>query len=128
MQCPKCNKEIGQCQKCPFCGYEIKPIAKDVCKKCGKQGGNYFEGMCEECYNKMYENKEENENPDRTIFLRIINAIQVVACIIIAIISFANGEIGSGIMLLIVGFVAFAFVKGFVDIIELLDNINNKLK
>lgn len=74
------------------------------------------------------EDNKENENEDKTIFLRIINAIQIIACIIIAIISFSNEEIVNGIIMLIVGFVIFAFIKGFKDIIELLDNINNKLK
>lgn len=75
----------------------------------------------------MEENKER-ENEDKTIFLRIINAVQIIACIIVAIISFSNEEIANGIIMLIVGFVIFAFIKGFKDIIELLDNINNKLK
>lgn len=75
----------------------------------------------------MEENKER-ENEDKTIFLRIINAVQIIACIIVAIISFSNEEIANGIIMLIVGFVIFAFIKGFKDIIELLDSINNKLK
>lgn len=75
----------------------------------------------------MEENKER-ENEDKTIFLRIINAVQIIACIIVAIISFTNEEIANGIIMLIVGFVIFAFIKGFKDIIELLDSINNKLK
>lgn len=75
----------------------------------------------------MEENKER-EDEDKTIFLRIINALQIIACIIVAIISFSNEEIANGIIMLIVGFVIFAFIKGFKDIIELLDSINNKLK
>ena len=75
----------------------------------------------------MEENKER-ENEDKTIFRRIINAVQIIACIIVAIISFSNEEIANGIIMLIVGFVIFAFIKGFKDIIELLDSINNKLK
>lgn len=72
--------------------------------------------------------EDNRENEDKTIFLRIINAIQIIACIIVAIISFSNEEIINGIIMLIIGFVIFAFIKGFKDIIELLDNINNKLK
>lgn len=72
--------------------------------------------------------EDNRENEDKTIFLRIINAIQIIACIIVAIISFSNEEIINGIIMLIIGFVIFAFIKGFKDIIELLDSINNKLK
>ena len=75
----------------------------------------------------MEENKER-EDEDKTIFLRIINAVQIIACIIVAIISFSNEEIANGIIMLVVGFVIFAFIKGFKDIIELLDSINSKLK
>lgn len=72
--------------------------------------------------------QEEEENEDKTIFLRIINAIQIITCIIVAIISFVDEKIANGVIILIIGFVTFAFIKGFQDIIELLDNINNKLK
>ena len=72
--------------------------------------------------------QEEEENEDKTIFLRIINAIQIITCIIVAIISFVDEKIANGVIILIIGFVTFAFIKGFKDIIELLDNINNKLK
>lgn len=85
--------------------------------KCPKCGSDVSE----------YENKQE-EKEDKTIFLRIINAIQIITCIIIAIVSFVNEEIGNGFIIFIIGFVTFAFIKGFQDIIELLDNINNKLK
>lgn len=74
------------------------------------------------------EENKERENEDKTIFLRIINAVQIIACIILAIISFSNEEIANGVIILILGFVIFAFIKGFKDIIELLDSINSKLK
>ena len=72
--------------------------------------------------------KKEDENTDKTFFLRIVSTLQIIACIIVAIVSFADGKIVNGVMILIVGFVVFAFINGFKDIIELLDSINNKLK
>ena len=71
--------------------------------------------------------EENKENTDKTILLRIINAIQIIACIIVAIIFFAEQNIFNGIVILFVGFVLFAFIKGFSDILELLDKISEKL-
>lgn len=71
---------------------------------------------------------ENEEKEDKTILLRIINAIQIFACLISSVFFLINNEIIKGIMILIIGFVLLAFLKGFQDIIELLDKINNKLK
>ena len=71
---------------------------------------------------------ENEEKEDKTILLRIINAIQIFACLIFSVFFLINNEITKGIMILIIGFVLLAFLKGFQDIIELLDKINNKLK
>ncbi len=99
------------------------------CPKCGSIISELDE-VCPKCNIKLdeYEEKQEEKNEDKTLFLRIINAIQIITCTIVAIVSFSNEEIGNGITMLIIGFIAFAFIKGFKDIIELLDNINNKLK
>ena len=103
--------------RCPKCGNNISEL-DETCPKCNTKLDEYEEKQ-----------KQEDEgNEDKTVFLRIINAIQIIACIIAAIILFADEKIGNGIIILIIGFVTFAFVKGFKDIIELLDNINNKLK
>ena len=72
--------------------------------------------------------EDNKENEDKTIFLRVINAIQIIASVIVAIMFFSNEQISNGIITLILGFVIFAFIKGFEDIIELLDSINNNLK
>lgn len=103
--------------KCPKCGANISEL-DEICPKCNTKLDEYEEEQ----------ERQEEKNEDKTIFLRIINAIQIIACIILAIISFADEEIGNGIVMLIVGFVIFAFIKGFKDMIELLDSINNKLK
>lgn len=103
--------------KCPKCGANITEL-NEICPKCNTRLDEYEEEQ----------EIQEERNEDKTIFLRIINAVQIMACIIVAIISFSNEEIANGIIMLIVGFVIFAFIKGFKDIIELLDSINNKLK
>lgn len=104
--------------KCPKCGNDISEL-DEICPIC-KTNLDYYE------YEE--ETKEENEGEDKTIFLRIVNALQIIACVIVAIILFSNEEIVSGIIVLVVGFIIFAFIRGFKDIIELLDNINNKLE
>lgn len=71
---------------------------------------------------------ENEEKEDKTILLRIMNVIQILTCLIFSAFCFINNDIAKGIMILIIGFVLIAFIKGFQDIIELLDNINNKLK
>lgn len=103
--------------KCPKCGANIREL-DEICPKCNTKLDEYEEEQ----------EIQEEKNEDKTIFLRIINTIQIIVCIVISIILFANETIGSGIIILIFGFVTFVFIKGFVDIIELLDNINNKLK
>ena len=103
--------------KCPKCSANITEL-DEICPKCNTRLDEYEEEQ----------ERQEEGNEDKTIFLKIINAIQIISCIIIAIILFANVEIWNGIIILIVGFVIFAFIKGFKDIIELLDDINNKLR
>lgn len=103
MKCPKCNKEVSELEeKCTFCGLNFEE----------------------------YESQKENENPeyaDKTIFLRFIIGVQVIGCIIGAIILWNNEETGLGFIVLFGGLIAAACTKGFTDIIDLLDNINNKL-
>ena len=72
--------------------------------------------------------EEKEENNDKTFILKLINVLQIIACLIFAIISFSNEKIIEGIMVLIVTFVLFAFINGFADIIDLLDSINKKIK
>ena len=101
--------------KCPKCGASISEL-NEICPECNTKLDEYEE-----------ERKEE-QNEDKTVFLRIINALQIITCIVAAIILWSNEEIVIGITVLVVGFITFAFIKGFKDIIELLDDINNKLK
>ena len=72
--------------------------------------------------------EEKEENNDKSFILKFISALQIIACLIFAIISFSNEKIIEGIMVLIVTFVLFAFIDGFADIIDLLDSINKKIK
>lgn len=71
---------------------------------------------------------EEKENSDKTFILKLINVLQIIACLIISILFFYNEKTIQGAITLIITFILFAFINGFTDIIELLDSINKKIK
>lgn len=105
MECPKCNKKVSELdEKCPYCGLDF------------------------EIYEKEKNIKKENyESGYKTVALRLINAFQLICCIIIAFVNWSNEKIIAGFTFLFSGIVLFAFIKGFSDIIDLLDSINGKL-
>ena len=108
MICPKCKNKISDFDAtCPICGLNL-----------------YNENEKKVTKRTISENEE---NADKTILLKIINAIQLISCIIIAVALLLNQDIFKGTIILFVGFVLFAFIKGFSDIIELLDKISEKL-
>lgn len=72
--------------------------------------------------------EKEEENSDKTFILKLINVLQIIACIIISVLFFYNEEAIKGAIALIITFILFAFINGFTDIIELLDSINKKIK
>ncbi len=72
--------------------------------------------------------EKEEENSDKTFILKLINVLQIIACIIISILFFYNEKTIQGAITLIITFILFAFINGFTDIIELLDSINKKIK
>lgn len=106
MKCPKCNKEVSELEeKCTSCGLNFEEYESQ----------------------KETEGNENSEYVDKTVFLRFIMGIQIIGCIIGAIVLWSNEETGLGFIVLFGGLIAAAFTKGFTDIIDLLDNINNKL-
>lgn len=95
-----------------------------ICPKCKNEVSD-FDTKCPVCEAELNKNNEESK--DKTILLRIINAIQIISCMILAFVFLAQKNIILAIGILFGGFITFAFIKGFSDIIELLDKINNKL-
>ena len=106
MKCPNCNKKVSELdEKCPSCGVVFDE----------------------------YDEKEETKEKDfeyglKTKFIRFINGLQLISCIIMAFINWSNEEGLIGFVYLFSGIVVFAFIRGFADIIDLLDNINYKIK
>lgn len=107
MKCPKCNEETSELdEKCACCGINF-----------------------EEYENRQKEIKNENEEyGNKTIFLRFIMAAQLIICIISAIVLWTNEEVLIGFIALFGGLIGTAFIKGFVDIVDLLDSINSKME
>lgn len=71
---------------------------------------------------------ENERKEDKTMLLRIINALQFLICMIAGVVLWVSGEVGIGLIVFVAGFVTLVFIKGFQDIIDLLNSINNKLK
>lgn len=105
--------------KCPNCKAEINELT-EVCPKC-KINLDEFEEKMKETEN------ESNEDYSKTSLLSLINFIQIIGFITIAIIHWSSKDILQGFIFLAIGLVIFAFVKGFVDIIDILDSINKKI-
>lgn len=107
--------------KCPNCSTEIEKFA-DICPNCKI---DIFE------YGKT---KDKNQSSiqkfssTKTTLLKWINILQIFGLLIATIISCQDGKGFQGLMYLLIGIISFAFIKGFTDIIELLDNINEKIK
>lgn len=106
MNCPKCNKKVSELEEtCPFCGISFE---------------EYEEKQQES------EQKEDYEYGRKTLLLKFIMWAQLIGCIISSIVLWNNEETGYGFIVLFVGIIVLAFIKGFTDIIDLLDSINNK--
>lgn len=108
MICPKCKNKISDFDAtCPICGLNLyNENEKKVTKKIIS---------------------ENEENADKTILLRIINALEIISCIILSIVFLIQGNMILALEILFGGIVIFAFIKGFSDIIESLDKISKKL-
>lgn len=105
MKCPNCNKEVSELD--------------EKCSKCGLVFDEYEE--------KNESVETENERESKTSLLKFINTVQLIGCIIGTIYCWANENVAFGFILLFGGIISYAFIHGFTDIIDLLDNINNKL-
>lgn len=105
--------------KCPNCNAEIDELT-EVCPKCKINLDEFEESQ------KKYES-ESNDESSRTSMLKIVNILQIIGFIIIAITYWSKGEVEQGFIYLAFGLVIFAFIKGFSDVIDLLESINNKV-
>lgn len=72
-------------------------------------------------------NQINNQEDNKSGIIRLINIVQFVGSIILAMYFATNDEKFYAIISVVVGIVLFAFIQGFANIIDLLDSINNKL-
>lgn len=91
-------------------------------------------GICNACWEKTQEKNEKETvetettiNITKTTFIKGINILQLIGFMIMAIVSWNAEETLQGFIYLMIGLVVFAFIKGFADIIDLLDSINDKI-
>ena len=73
------------------------------------------------------EKKEEKEGLEKSIFIRVINIFQLTIFIVAGLLNWDNEHPLNGLIYIAIGIVLVVFIKGFADIIDLLDSINNKL-
>lgn len=111
--------------KCPNCKEEIDKFS-DICPKCRIDIFEFEKNAREE--NANNNRLEEPLSSNKTIFLKWINILQLIGFIIAGFISFSiDGGETQGVIYIAIGLITCAFIKGFSDIINLLDSINNKL-
>lgn len=77
--------------------------------------------------NNIEEKSENFEYGRKTKAIKIINALQLIVCIFWGITNISNNAFIS-IVYWVSSIVIFSLIKGFSDIIDLLDNINYKIK
>lgn len=115
MKCQSCGNEVmGLNQKCPVCGTALYSNTRDITNK--KE------------YNTTKSNITETKSEtSRTVLLAIIGILSLLSCIGLGIYFITEENIFTGVIYILAGIISFAFIKGFTDIIDLLDNINKKL-
>ena len=101
--------------KCPKCGAKISEL-DEVCPNCKVNMDDYDAKQ-----------PRPEEEPSKTALLKVINALQLIGFIIFAIINIKEGAVLQGCIYIAIGIIVFAFIKGFSDVIDLLDEINDKL-
>lgn len=102
--------------KCPNCGVNVNEL-EETCPKCKI---NFDE------YEKEHGGNSETDD-SKTTLLKFINILQIIVCGIGAIVAWCNEQVLLGFSLIFSSIVVFAFIKGFYDIIDLLDSINDKI-
>lgn len=103
-----------------------------ICNNCKKdlKTGDSINGLCENCSqekNKVNNNKNIKETNENTVAL-ILKFIAVLTAIIGFLYGASldnNEEIGA--IFIIVSFISAVFIYGFAEIIQKLENIENKL-
>ena len=74
--------------------------------------------------------ERKDPNASKTDMLNIINVLVLIGCILAGIFFIVNifFDTFTGFMIIVSGIVFYAFTKGFINIIDLLTEINEKMK
>ena len=95
--------------KCPKCGNKVDDLEMK-CMSCGLDLVNV-----------------DKDYGEKTIGLGIVNIVQLIAFIVIGIISIINKQTINGLIYIAIGIISYIFIKGFSDIIDLLNSIDDKI-
>lgn len=117
MKCQNCGNDVmGLNQRCPVCGELLYSNSNERQKN-------------REINTTKTSNLEvkSNANSSKTVLLAIIAILVLISCVGLGIYFFTEENIFTGAVYILSGVISFAFIKGFTDIIDLLDNINKKI-
>lgn len=104
MKCKNCGKEVTETNKmCPSCGTIL-------------------------CDDKTTISNDKTAAESKTILLGIVGILLLIGCIGLGIYYMSEEETSKGIVYILSGIISFVFIKGFSDMIDLLDSINKKIR
>lgn len=106
--------------KCPNCGENVSELEEN-CPKCKINFDDFEKNQ------KRLLKEDDDENASKTNLLKSINVLQIIGSGIGALVAWSNEKILEGFIIILASIITFAFLKGFYDIIDLLDSINNKI-
>ena len=106
---------------------------KECCREITSQEAKDHDGYCKKCYSlkeKNYEDEDENENVE--VENKIANVIHIIGTLLVFIgpitgFIYTSENTWLGIVIIISSIVTSIFIAGFAEIIQLLEDIKNKL-
>lgn len=111
--------------KCNNCGNEVEATKfGHRCPICGKSLENNNE--LETTENEV--TSQSTSEGTKGMLIAIISVLILLAGVGIGIYFLTQNNTFAGLLYILSGIIGFAFAKGFADIIDLLEQINNKLK
>lgn len=108
---------------CKYCGNPL--MENDKGFNASKSDERY--GVCDACWERL-QHKVTEEYSSKTTLLGIIGILLLLCGIGTGIYFFIQSQTLTGLIYIAISIVIFAFIKGFSDIIDLLTEINEKMK
>lgn len=103
MKCPMCDSEIGNCNVCPFCEYDLNDTV---------------------LYDKQ---TEKSKNKSKSSYLDVFQITYIILAVLGIIILFVTGNSAEAIAGVVVSIIFIFFINIAKTIIDLLQSIDEKL-